>query len=245
MNNKKHYFLKLKEDFFQQEKIMILENNKNGLVFSNIILKLYLLSMKNNGELLLSEDVPYTPELIAHQTGHKLALVEQALDQFKQLNLLEELENSTLEVVDYTDLVGSITSGGERKRAYRNRQKMAQIHVDDGTISHTSPTTVMEVRQPCPSVDTEEGQIFPNAVTEGGQPFPSTVTEEGQICLDHVGDTSSFYDRLKPTGDSEDVPSQRSGEDRVKPKQLKIKKPSKKKTTEPDTTQAPQPNEKI
>ncbi len=236
MNNKKHYFLKLKEDFFQQEKIMILENNKNGLVFSNIILKLYLLSMKNNGELLLSEDVPYTPELIARQTGHKLALVEQAIDQFKQLNLLVELENGTLKVVDYANLVGSITSEGERKRAYRNRQKVGQIPIDDGTISHISPSAVTDEGQPCPS-----------AVTEEGLSCPSAVTEEGQPCPDHVGNTSSFYDRLKLTGDRDDVPSQGNGEGRVKPKQLKIKKPPKKKTTEPNTatTQEPQPEDEV
>ncbi len=51
--------------------------------------------MKNNGELLLSEEVPYTTEMMARLTGHKVAVVEQALEKFKELDLVEKMENST------------------------------------------------------------------------------------------------------------------------------------------------------
>jgi len=49
--NRKYYFLKLKEDFFEQRKIVILEGSKEGVLYVNILLKLYLKSLQHNGKL--------------------------------------------------------------------------------------------------------------------------------------------------------------------------------------------------
>ncbi len=37
--NRKYYFLKLKEDFFEQREIVILEGSKKGVLYVNILLK--------------------------------------------------------------------------------------------------------------------------------------------------------------------------------------------------------------
>ena len=47
--NKKYYFLKLKEDFFDQREIVVLEGSKDGVLYVNILLKLYLKSLQHNG----------------------------------------------------------------------------------------------------------------------------------------------------------------------------------------------------
>ena len=41
-DNRKYYYLKLKEGFFESEEIKILESMKDGYMYSNILLKLYL-----------------------------------------------------------------------------------------------------------------------------------------------------------------------------------------------------------
>lgn len=64
------------------------------MLFSNIQPKLYLLSMKNEGELFLSDEVPYNTEMITGLTGHKVAIVEQAMEIFKTLELVVAVENS-------------------------------------------------------------------------------------------------------------------------------------------------------
>ena len=43
------YYLKLKEGFFESEEIKILESMKDGHIYSNILLKLYLKSLRNEG----------------------------------------------------------------------------------------------------------------------------------------------------------------------------------------------------
>ena len=54
-DNKKYYYIRLKENFFDSENIVIIENMKNGINFSNILLKLYLKSLKTNGRLMVND----------------------------------------------------------------------------------------------------------------------------------------------------------------------------------------------
>lgn len=48
MDNKKYYYLKLKEDFFESDSMILLENMRDGYLYSNILLKLYLRSLKDD-----------------------------------------------------------------------------------------------------------------------------------------------------------------------------------------------------
>ena len=43
-DNRKYYYLKLKENFFDSDSIVLLEDMKDGILYSNILLKLYLSS---------------------------------------------------------------------------------------------------------------------------------------------------------------------------------------------------------
>ena len=56
--NRKYYYLKLKENFFDSDSIVLLEDMKDGILYSNILLKLYLKSLKNGGRLQLDEHIP-------------------------------------------------------------------------------------------------------------------------------------------------------------------------------------------
>ena len=51
-DNRKYYYLKLKEGFFESDEIKILESMKDGYMYSNILLKLYLKSLRNEGRLM-------------------------------------------------------------------------------------------------------------------------------------------------------------------------------------------------
>ena len=63
--NRKYYYLKLKENFFTSEKMVILESMQDGLLYSNLLLKMYLMSLKYNGILMLNDRLPHTPQTIA------------------------------------------------------------------------------------------------------------------------------------------------------------------------------------
>lgn len=52
MGNKKYYYLKLKENFFESEEMVLLQQMKDGYLYSDILLKMYLRSLKGEGQLM-------------------------------------------------------------------------------------------------------------------------------------------------------------------------------------------------
>ena len=52
-DNRKYYYLKLKENFYNSETMVILESMQDGLLYSNLLLKMYLMSLKSGGILVL------------------------------------------------------------------------------------------------------------------------------------------------------------------------------------------------
>ena len=51
-DNRKYYYLKLKENYFDDDSIVLLESMQDGVLYSNILLKLYLKSLKHGGRTL-------------------------------------------------------------------------------------------------------------------------------------------------------------------------------------------------
>lgn len=92
---------------------------KDGYLYGNILLKLYLRSLKNNGCLMLNERIPYNTEMLATITGHQVGTVKQALTVFKDLGLIEVLDNGAIYMLDIQNFIGNGSSDGDRKRADR------------------------------------------------------------------------------------------------------------------------------
>ena len=88
--NKKYYYMKLKENFFTSERMVVLETMPDGILYSNLLLKMYLMSLKHNGVLLMHENLPHTPQTIATFTRHQIGTVERALQIFLKLGFVED-----------------------------------------------------------------------------------------------------------------------------------------------------------
>ncbi len=131
-DNRKYYYLKLKEDFFDSEEIKILESMKDGYIYSNILLKLYLRSLRNEGRLMYRNVIPYTPEILATLVGHQVGTVEKALDVFKKLELIEVLDNGAIYMMDIQNFIGKSSTEADRQRAYYNRVKDEKTMLESG-----------------------------------------------------------------------------------------------------------------
>ncbi len=57
-DNRKYYYLKLKDNFFDGDSIVLLESMQDGILYSNILLKLYLKSLKNGADYSLTSIYP-------------------------------------------------------------------------------------------------------------------------------------------------------------------------------------------
>ena len=118
-DNRKYYYLKLKESYFDEDAIVLLESMQDGILYSNILLKLYLKSLKNGGKLQLDEHIPYTAQMIATITRQQVGTVERALQIFMKLGLVEPLQNGALYMSNIELLIGQSSTEGERKRRAR------------------------------------------------------------------------------------------------------------------------------
>ena len=65
--NRRFYYLKLKKNFYNSEAMVILESVQDGLLYSNLLPKMYLMSLKSNGVLLLNNYLPHTVQTILPQ----------------------------------------------------------------------------------------------------------------------------------------------------------------------------------
>ncbi|QNO11543.1 hypothetical protein [Oenococcus phage Vinitor-27] len=120
---RKYFYLKLKDNFFDSEEIIILESMDDGYLYENILLKLYLRSLKNEGKLMFKGRIPYSVDMLAKITRHKEAIVEKAIKIFKQLGLVEILDDGAIFMSDIQNFIGNSTTEADRIRDYRRRIK--------------------------------------------------------------------------------------------------------------------------
>ena len=142
-DNRKYYYLKLKENYFDDDSIVLLESMQDGVLYSNILLKLYLKSLKHGGRLQLDEDMPYTAQIIATITRQQIGTVERALQIFLKLGLVEVLDSGTFYMSNIELLIGQSSTEAERKRAARLQNKaLSALRISGGHLSDIRPPEI-------------------------------------------------------------------------------------------------------
>lgn len=140
-DNKKYYYLRLKESFFNDDAIKLLEAMNEGYKYSNILLKLYLKSLKFDGKLMFNERIPYNSNALATLTGHSVGDIEKSLLLFNELGLIEILDNGAMYMLDIQNFIGKTSTESDRKREYRSRideDKLIEIE-QNGHLSCDCP----------------------------------------------------------------------------------------------------------
>src|SRR5699024_7634653 len=120
-----------------------LESMQDGVLYSNILLKLYLKSLKHGGRLQLDENIPYTAQMIATITRQQIGTVERALQIFLKLGLVEVLDSGTFYMSNIELLIGQSSTEAERKRAARLQNKaLSAPRTDGGHLSDIRPPEI-------------------------------------------------------------------------------------------------------
>lgn len=120
-DNKKYYYLKLKENFYEDEKIIMLESLPDGMLYSNILMKLYLRSLKREGKLMISDRIPLNPVALSQITRHSVGDVEKAIKVLQELELIEILDNGAIYMLDIQNFIGKSSTEADRIRDYRKK----------------------------------------------------------------------------------------------------------------------------
>jgi predicted phage replisome organizer len=156
--NQSYFYLKLKENFFESDSMILLESMPDGYKYSNILLKLYLRSLKNGGKLMLNEKIPYNPTMIASVTRHSVGDVEKAVKIFEQLNIIEMLDSGAIYITDIQSFIGKSSTEADRKRRYREKiesEKLLPLPTNGTNVPPNVPRNVPK----CPDENPPETEI--------------------------------------------------------------------------------------
>lgn len=206
-DNKKYYYLRLKDNFFDSDELKILESMKDGYLYSNILLKLYLRSLKNDGKLVVNDRIPYNAEMLASVTGHQVGTIKQALSMFKELGLIEILENGAIYMLDIQNFIGKGSTEADRQRLYdrrisdeRKQKKLTQSRNLEEILKKSTPEIEIELEK---EIKIEKEIDSSASTTTKRKRFEKpTLSEIKEYCIERNNnvDAQHFFDYYESNG---------------------------------------------
>ncbi len=124
---KKYYWMKLKEDFFDDDAIEWLEDQPKGKEYALFYLKLCLKSLKTNGILVRKVGtllVPYDVKKLSEVTKTDFDTVVVAMELLKSIGLIEILECGEICIPRMEEMIGSETDKAAIMRRIREQKKL-------------------------------------------------------------------------------------------------------------------------
>ena len=119
--SKKYFWLKLKNDFFNQREIKKLRKIAGGDTFTIIYLKMQLLSIQSEGVLKFEGTEESLSEQLALELDEDEDNIKLTLAFLSQNNLIEQISDSEFLMPQATQSLGSEGGSAERMRRLRNK----------------------------------------------------------------------------------------------------------------------------
>lgn len=155
---KRYYWLKLKEDFFEQRVIKKLRKIAGGDTYTIIYLKLQLLAMKNDGKLVFENVEDDFASEMALELDEDIENVKVTLMYLEKNNLIETISDEEYFLPEVLSVTGSETASAIRVREHREKKKALQCN--NNVI--TKKQDVIEVKQECSVEKEKEKEITTN-----------------------------------------------------------------------------------
>ena len=125
MSNKKYYWLKLNENFFEDDTVAWIEEQENGKDYIIFYLKLCLKSLTDDGYLIRyvgEKLIPYDVKALSKLTNTDYDTVRVAMNLFLEVGIISQLDSGELYLNQINEMIGSETDAAQRKRKQRARE---------------------------------------------------------------------------------------------------------------------------
>lgn len=122
-DNKKYYYLKVKDSFFDDDIILYLENFDKGYEYTIILIKMYLRSLKGEGKLMFNDRIAYTPQTLSKIIRHDAKIIEEAIKVFEDLDLITIMSDGAIYMNDIQNFIGESSTAADRQREYYSKIK--------------------------------------------------------------------------------------------------------------------------
>ncbi|MGQ4068491.1 phage replisome organizer N-terminal domain-containing protein [Enterococcus mundtii] len=195
---KRYYWLKLKEDFFEEDTIEWLEEQPNGKEYCLFYLKLCLKSLKTEGLLVRNVGnlmIPYDPESLARLTSSNADTVKVAMDLFNKIGLIKILDSGEIYLNQLSELVGSETEYARQKRVQRAREDNVQKLSGKGRLELEKELDIEKElekdkeKQDAPKLKQYSIQIYSYIEKNGfGSPYGNTMGDNINFWLKDLED---------------------------------------------------------
>lgn len=147
---KRFYWIKLKENFFDLETIDWLISQKNGCEYIVLYQKLCLIAANKGGRLAMTVGemiIPYDINKIARDTKFHIDTVVVAMELFRRIGLIYEESDGVLKIPYVDEIVGSESSSALKMRRKRAKDKQLQ------SKSQCDPNVTQEIEYREKSID--------------------------------------------------------------------------------------------
>ena len=204
-DNKRFFWLKLKEDFFEDETIEWLEEQPNGKEYVLFYLKMCLKSLKHDGMLYRevgTRIIPYDVNKLAEITKTSVDTVMVATKVLTDIGLVQQMDDETLYMSQVMSMVGSAIDSPAANKKRRQRAKGQLGDTLSPQIESKCPTEYRDksIENRDKSIELDIGDKSPktSAKTSKKRTFtPPTLEEVNAYILERgINNVSAkaFYD---------------------------------------------------
>lgn len=159
MAEKRFYWLKLKENYFDSPKIKKLRKVAGGDTYTIIYLKMQLLSISKGGVISFDKIEDTFEEELALKLDEQVEDVQLTLAFLKQQSLIE-VNNSDYLLVEACSNIGSEGQSAERVRKFRENKEKMEIEMGEMAKSLHCNDGVTEVKRTSLSISNSISNIF-------------------------------------------------------------------------------------
>lgn len=160
-DNKKYYWLKLKDTFFTDKRIKKLRKIAGGDTYTIIYLKMQLLSLQNEGELYFENIENTFEEEVALDIDEDVEDVKLTIAYLLHNGLLNQIETNIYELPETKICIGSETRNAESMRKLREKRKKDVTLLQDVTNCYTEKEKEIEIDKEI-DIDIEREQEKPS-----------------------------------------------------------------------------------
>ena len=142
MKEKRYYWLKLYDTFFENKTSKFLRRLPDGDKILLAYLKFQLKLLKTEGVFYFENLCDSLPEEIALMLDEDVNIIKLLLTALEKANAIEKLDENTFMLTEMQDLIGTEGSSAIRVRKYREKYKALQCNTDV-TNSNTDVTFLL------------------------------------------------------------------------------------------------------
>ncbi|WP_162270211.1 phage replisome organizer N-terminal domain-containing protein [Christensenella timonensis] len=124
---KRFFWLKLKEDFFDEKSVRYLRKLPQGDSIVIVYLKMLLKSLRDEGMIKYEKILPTATEELALYLDEPEAVVALSITAFLKMGLVEQWDNDTFYMAALQHMIGSESASAARMRKHREIQAQKRL----------------------------------------------------------------------------------------------------------------------